>query len=464
MADEQGMLEQFYQPAAIAERRISEERLDAALRNGIVRGTQAKSRQRIRRITVSCAAAVLLMIGSTFAMNGLNIGNRTESAVVHTAANNQIPPYVNYSAGDKGMLREALDQGKYQAVQKTVANEGYQVTVDGIVTDGKHLALFYTSKSDNGDRITPQAPGLFTSAHDKLKYKQFVFDTNQLTGYYDLGSYHDMLVFDLTGNESLPEEFYFASKWGNSDPGSAQKFLEIKIPVDTSKLAELERTMEVNKTLDFEGQKVKIKNIVQIPLRLNVNLDMDAANSKKIVTLPNWELYTKNTRGNVLPKTMVMSDSERILGFYAPDYVQGELLGLRGSWIETEFKGGRKLILNTKEQKIISAPDERVKLQGIEKKDGYLRITTTLPSLEPDVGQYTKVNFTYTDGEGITHRLSSTSNKETVHEGWRHDRNANLTLYYFDIENKSYPQPLTFKLDMYPGDFIRHPFDLIIQK
>ncbi|MBE9915804.1 DUF4179 domain-containing protein [Paenibacillus donghaensis] len=462
MADEQGMLEQFYQPAAIAERRISEERLDAALRNGIARGKQAKSRQRMKRITVSCAAAVLLMIGGAFAMNGLHFGNGIESASVHTAVNNQIPAYVNWSAGDKGMLREALDQGRYQVVEKTAAYEGYQVTVDGIVTDRKHLVLFYTSKSSNGDRITPEAPELFTSARDKLKYKLFVRNTNQLTGYYDEGSYHDMLVFDLT-DESLPEEFYFASKWGNSEPGSAQKFLEIKIPVDTSKLAELERTMEVNKTLEFEGQKVKIKNVVQIPLRLNVNLAMDAANSKKIVTLPNWELYTKNNKGNVFPSTMVMKNSEQWkLGFYAPDYVQGELLGLRGSWIETEFKGDRRLILNTKEQKIVSAPDERIRLQGIEKKDGHLRITTAFSSLEPSLVQFAKADLMFTDGKGVTHSLLF--NKETVHEAWRKDRAANLDLYYFDIESMSYPQPLTFDFAEYPGEFIKNPFDIVIQK
>ncbi|BFH60004.1 DUF4179 domain-containing protein [Paenibacillus azoreducens] len=457
MADEQGMLEQFYQSAAIAERRISEERLDAALRNGIARGKQAKSRQRMKRITVSCAAAVLLMIGGAFAMNGLHFGNGIESASVHTAVNNQIPAYVYQLAGDKGMLREALDQGKYQVVEKSAAYDGYQVTVDGMVMDRKHLVLFYTSKGGSSGPIIPETPGLFTSAYDKLEFAPFIRYENRITGYYDGENYHDMLVFDTTGNESLPDEFYFAGKWGSGGPGSVQKFLEIKIPADTSKLAMLEQTMKVDKTLDFEGQKIKVQSVVQVPLRLNLNLDIDTANSKKIEQLLDWKLYTDSSGKKPL-ETMEVVPDQWMMSFLAPDYVKGEKLGLRGSWIVTEYTGSKKLVINTKERKILNAPDGRMKLHNIEKKNGFLRIEFSFPKIEPQMSGFVKNDGLLVDGKGIKHFVYDERGRKEDRE----DLNK-LDLYVINIENLSYPQPLTFDFYEYPGDFIQHPFDLTIQ-
>jgi len=462
MANEQErLLEQYFEPAHIAGRRIADQRLDAAIRNGMARGRKAKYRRRIGSVAASCAAVLCLLVAAAVYAPGMPFGSRSASS--QTAADHRIPSYVEWSVGQRGMLREALDQGRYQAVGATASYEGYHVTVDGIMTDRKHLVLFYTSKSDNGDRIKPVNPGLYTTSYEKLPFRQFVREDHQRTGYYDEGSYRDMLIFDLTGEGKLPDEFYFSGKWSNGEPVSTQKFLEVKIPVDLSKLAVLERTVPVGQTFDFEGSEIKLDTMVQIPERLNLTLTSDAG-TPNIARFLDWGLYTKNDRGNMLPPAMgaKTENGRLIFGFYAPDYVKGDPLELRGSWIETAFQGEMKLVVDTNRFKLIQAPDSRLKLASIETSSGRIRITSGFPSIDPRISQYINVKSEFTDGKGNKHQLLNDA--EAVHEGWQKDPDTGLDAYYFDIPNKSYPQPLTFEVEQYPGTFVKQPFSLTIQK
>lgn len=460
--EQERLLEQYFEPAHIARRRIPEQRLDAAIKNGMARGGKAQYRRRVGRVAASCAAVLLLLVAAAVYVPELTFGGR--SASLQSAAERQIPAYVEWSVGKRGMLREALDQGKYQAVGATASYEGYHVTVDGIMTDRKHVVLFYTSKSDQGDRITPVNPGLYTKTYDKLPFRQFVRDHRQKTGYYDEGSYRDMLIFDLAGGTQLPDEFYFSGKWSNGEPVATQKFLEVKIPVDLSKLAVLERTIPAGQSFDLEGQKIKLETMVQVPERLNLKLTSDAG-TPNIARFLDWGLYTKNDRGNMLQPAMgpIKENGELIFSFHAPDYVKGDPLELRGSGIETAFRGKRKLVIDTKQFKLIQAPDSRLKLASIETSYERIRITSGFPSFDPRITQFMKVNPEFTDGKGNKHKLIA-NNAEVIHEGWRKDADTGLDAYYFDIPGKAYPQPLTFEAEEYPGTFIPQTFSLTIQK
>ncbi|WP_160039031.1 hypothetical protein [Paenibacillus sp. USDA918EY] len=462
MANEERLLEQYFEPAHIAERRISEERLESAVRSGMLRGGRAKTRRRIGRTAMSCAAALLLIVAAAVYVPDMRFGGGLKE--MQTAADQRIPSYVEWEVGKRGMLREALDQGKYQAVGVTASYEGFHVTVDGMMTDRKHVVLFYTSQSDNGDRIKPVNPGLYTTVYDKLPYKQFVRDTNERTGYYDNGSYRDMLIFDLTGGGKLPDEFYFSGEWDNGELPATRKFLEVKIPVDAAKLAVLERTVPVNHVFDFEGIKIKLENMVQVPERINLSLASDASGMQKFARFLDWELRTKNDRGNVLPLAMAVETEpgKRTFGFYAPDYVKGDPLELRGSWIETAFQGERKLVIDTNQFKLIQAPDDRLKLASIETSSERIRITSGFQSVDSRIGQFLKVKPEFTDGKGNKHVLMN--NSEVIHEGWKQNADSGLDEYYFDIAGKSYPQPLTFEVEQYPGELIKKPFSFTIQK
>ncbi|MEC0372896.1 DUF4179 domain-containing protein [Paenibacillus chibensis] len=466
MVDEQErMLKQYYEPAAIAERRVSEQRLDAALRNGLIQGKKARKQRQLSKVAFASAAAILLLAGAAVYAPDSLFGDRSGAGAVHTA-NSRIPAYVNQLAGDKGLLREALDQGKYQSVGKTAAYEGYLVTVDGILTDRKHLVLFYTSKSEYGGRIIPDpdGTGLFDASYDKLKFKRFIHEPSKLNGIYDGKEYHDILVYDLSGSEKLPDEFYFAGKWYNGESTGDRKFLEVKVPVDTNRLAELERRVNLDKTLDFEGQKLKVTSVVQVPQRLYVNVALDPSNTKQISALSDWSLYTKNDAKDQFLnlEDLNLEEGEWGIGYYAPDYVQGDLLELHGNMVETKFEGSMKLVVDTKKKKIVSAPDGRIQLPSVNEENGYLRITSAFQRMDPLVNQNMRVEHTFTDGKGMKHTLPDDG--QSIHEGWRSNGAMGRDEYYFDIENRSYPQPLTFELTEYPGEILKNPFSITLQK
>ncbi|GIP28273.1 hypothetical protein J23TS9_34030 [Paenibacillus sp. J23TS9] len=458
--DQEKLLEQYYEPAAIAAHRVAEQQLDAALRNGLMRGKKTRSRKRKNRVVMSFAAALLLLIGAAIYVPDLYSGSRFGVESASTSSNIQVPTYVEKFAGDKGMLREALDQGKYQAIGMTAAYEGYQVTVDGIITDRRHLVLFFTSHSDTGETIVPYNPGIYTLGYDKLEFKQFSHGPKPISD-------HDMLVFDLTGSEKLPEEFYFSSKWDNGKPAAKQKFLEVKIPVDSRKLAVLERTIKVNKTLDFEGQKMNFTEVVQIPLRLNVHLVPDSANTKEFEFAPNYHLYTKNQSGEAELKVEEADDNpaEWIYGYYSPEYVQGDSLILQGDGIQTIAKKDMKLVIDTNQRKVMDGSDSRFILQGVEQEDFSmllkLAVKSDLKSDEADTVQHVGVAAIFTDGKGDKHTLPYQD--KWINEIGSDHSVTGIDEYVFGIENISYPQPLKFDVTQYLMHYIKKPFTVTIQ-
>ncbi|MEC0240937.1 DUF4179 domain-containing protein [Paenibacillus dokdonensis] len=465
--DQEKLLEQYYQPAAIAAHRVAEQQLDAALRNGLMRGKKTRSQKRKNRVVISFAAAVLLFIGAAIYVPDLYSGSRFGVEPASTSSNIQVPAYVEKFAGDKGMLREALDQGKYQAVGATAAYEGYQVTVDGILTDRRHLVLFFTSHSDTGETIVPYNPGIYTLGYDKLEFKQFSHGPKPISGLMDTSGYHDMLVFDLIGSEKLPEEFYFSSKWDNGEPAAKQKFLEVKIPVDLRKMAVLERTIKVNKTLDFEGQKMNFTEVVQMPLRLNVHLVPDSANTKEFEFALNYHLYTKNQFGEteLIVEEADDNPAEWIYGYYSPEYVQGDALILQGDGIQTIAKKDMKLVIDTNQRKVMGGSDSRLKLQGVEKEDFsmflQLAVKSDLKSAEADTVQHVGVAAIFTDGQGDKHTLPRQD--KWINEIGSDHSVTGMDEYMFEIENMSYPQPLKFDVTQYLMRYIKKPFTVTIQ-
>lgn len=278
-----------------------------------------------------------------------------------------------------------------------------------------------------------------------------------------------MLVFDLDGNERLPEEFYFSSKWDNGEPAAAkQEFLEVKIPVDTRKLAVLERKIQVNETLDFEGQKMTFAEVVQTPLRLNVHMIPNARNTREFEFAANYRLYTKNPSGEAelqIEDTDV-NPAEWIVGYYSPGYVQGDTLELRGEGIQTIVKENMKMVIDTTRQKMKGESDSRLKLLRIEKEDFSMLLSLTLQpdqkSAEEHMVQHLGVAAVFTDGQGNKHSLSYPG--KWINEIRSDQSKSGLDEFVLGIDNTAYPQPLTFDVTRYMVHDIKKPFEIKIEK
>lgn len=463
--EKERLLEQYFQSAAIASRRIPEPLLEEAVAAGLNRGKRIRrSRAIMRRSAVfigTVAAAVILGIGIAFPQ-AYSL-SRLEGLAANLIGRAEIPDYVEQLAGDRGILREALDDGKYQAVARTASYGGYQVTVDGMLTDLNHVVLFYTSsRSDTGERITPDSPRLFTLGYDPLNAVQFMAGSQQFKGVTEEGGlYHDMIIFDLLSGETLPSEFYLAGRWRNEgSPVPQDEWLEVKIPVKVNRLAVLERDIDINRTLDFDGQKITVATVKQVVQQLEVTLLADPSNDKRAERMNGLMLYNNRKGGYTAYNlvTMVSNGEGWKLGYLAPEYQRGDPLILTGKGLETAFDGEKKMVINTATKTLVQAPDSRLQLKSIERSGSFIRIRTAIKTPLQGMAYVAQPKNDFKDARGAVYSLPQDGE---VHERWH--SSGEWSEYYFDIPARQYAQPLTFDLSDYPGGLILQDFKIEIK-
>ncbi|OXL86192.1 hypothetical protein BCV73_26250 [Paenibacillus sp. SSG-1] len=462
--EKERLLEQYFQSAAIASRRIPEPLLEEAVAAGLNRGKRIRRSRTIMRRSAffigAVAAAVILGIGIAFpqAYNPSEVSGLAAKLL----GREEVPDYVEQLAGDRGILREALDDGKYQVVARTASYGGYQVTVDGMLTDLNHVVLFYTSRSDAGERITPDSPRLFTLGYDPLNAVQFKAGSQQLKGVTEEGGiYHDMIIFDLPLGETLPSEFYLAGRWRNEGSRIPQdEWLEVKIPVKVNRLAVLERDIDVNRTLNFDGQKIKVTTVKKVVQQLDVFFQSDPSNTKRVKDIYELVMYNDRTGGNTAYNAFAMASNslDWKISYLAPDYQAGDSLILTGKGLGTTFDGEMKMVINTEKKTLIQAPDSRLQLKSIERSDSFIRIRTAIQTPLQGLAYVARPKIGFKDATGAAYYLPQDGE---IHEKWH--SNGEWSEYYFDIPARQYAQPLTFDLSDYPGGLILQDFKIEIK-
>ncbi|MBB3130211.1 hypothetical protein FHS19_004916 [Paenibacillus rhizosphaerae] len=461
--EKERLLEQYFQSAAIASRRIPEPLLEEAVAAGLNRGKRIRrSRAVMRRSAVfvgTIAAAMLLVIGIAFPQ--AYSPSRLSGLAAKLMDRAEVPDYVEQLAGERGILREALDDGKYQAIERTASYGGYQVTVDGMLTDLNHVVLFYTS-SGAGERITPDSPRLFTLGYDPLNAVQFMAGSQQFKGVTEEGGiYHDMIIFDLPLGETLPSEFYLAGRWRNEGgPVPQDQWLEVKIPVKANRLAVLERVIDVNRTLDFDGQKIKVSTVKQDVQQLEITLLADPSNDKRAERMYGLMLYNNRKGGYTAYNLVTMASNGEgwELGYFAPEYQRGDPLILTGKGLETAFEGEKKMVINTATKTLVQAPDSRLKLESIKRSGSFIRIRTAIKTPLQGMAYVARPKSKFKDANGAFYPLPQDGG---VHEAW--NSRGEWSEYYFDIPASQYVQPLTFDLRDYPGELILQDFKIEIK-
>ncbi|MET3851823.1 MULTISPECIES: DUF4179 domain-containing protein [unclassified Paenibacillus] len=459
--EKERLLEQYFQSAAIASQRIPEPLLEEAVAAGLNRGKRIRRSRAIMRRSAffigTVVVAVILGIGIAFPQTYNPSG--VSGLAAKLLGREEVPDYVEQLAGDRGILREALDDGKYQAVARTASYGGYQVTVDGMLTDLNHVVLFYTS-SGAGERITPDSPSLFTLEYDPLNAIQFMAGSQQFKGVTEEGGiYHDMIIFDLPSGEKLPSEFYLAGRWRNEgSPVPNDEWLEVKIPVKVNRLAVLERDIDVNRTLDFDGQKIKVATVKQVVQQLDVFFQSDPSNTKRAEDIYELGMYRKGSYAAYKAFAMASNSVDWKISYLAPDYEAGDSLVLTGKGLSTAFEGEKKMVINTTTKTLVQAPDSRLQLKSIERSGSFIRIRTAIKTPLQGMAYVARPKNDFKDAKGDVYSLPQDGE---IHEGWH--SSGEWSEYYFDIPDRQYAQPLTFDLSDYPGELILQDFKIEIK-
>ncbi|MFB5269274.1 DUF4179 domain-containing protein [Paenibacillus enshidis] len=360
-------------------------------------------------------------------------------------------------------IKDAVEHGLYQPVGMQLENSGYVLGIDGILADNKRVIIFY--RTDN--QLTSNQLIL---ANDKL---QLLLPNGQpSTGIYGNVAYQRVeppgksagyIVFDFYGEEEVPDDFILTGyiqeeeSAGNLKSG---RWFETAIYLDKSVFVSLEKESVLQQTFRIGDKEFRLEKYAQTPLRTDVYVSELSSEIKPIDWFLDPLLYAGGTDRE--------HDVQYLYQRVGPDG-QGRVIYFGGSWyrkdapLQLQFGGMKykltpdfKMIVNTDEKRLVNNPDDRLYLTGVKKQGINVAITFRMKhgnKRYPE--EYFEFVPSFTDGNGKTHRLQTEQNL-------REDADSSLQTVVL-IEDKPYPQPLTFRLEDHMGTVVEDQVNFTLQ-
>ena len=458
------------------------ERIEAAISEGIRRGQakQARRRMRARRRLGGALAACFLLFACGFTI-------RVSPAFASLVR--EIPGFEKFvdlirSTQDEG-VRLAVDNDFVQPIGVSDEREGMKFTVSGVIADDSRMVLFYEIQLPDkgayaliGDfRLTDASSGKEVPAMISYQYPE---EMKQDTG--KTGVQRGTADFNLDKNVMLPEELKLnvtlktaalpdasaapgrqaglpdlSALEARSGPG---KEFQVAFRVDRARFADLRREYALNQTVEMEGQSIVFAKAVVSPLKVSLYLDYDGANGKQIFGPGDIRLVDdegkewRNFSGS-------LEKDHPVYHFESPYFNEPKALYVEGTWFRALDKDKLELTVDLDKRKLSGSPDDKLSLYGVSTFGDHIRLDFMLRGLPlEDKNMYALLEDEFTDGRGNKHRMASLSQVSAGHMTYS-DEQVEQHAYYY-LENKAYPQPLTFRIQQYP-DYIRQPYRLQIK-
>ncbi|REK74134.1 DUF4179 domain-containing protein [Paenibacillus paeoniae] len=418
-------------------------RLDLALSNGYTSGRRRSVSARRKRISLrtGIAAISLMLLLTAF----VRISPTFAAIVKDIPGFGRFVELVSYDSS----LKTALDHEYFQLVNQSDEKNGYKFTVNGVLADSERIVLLYTA----------EGPGITEEDTTFLAYKlkdqngadlqamsssaHFFRDATQREGVLQ-----DYLDIRFAPGETIPQELGVMMQLGD-------EWLEVKVPIDHEKFAELEETQELNETIEVAGQRITITKVRITPLQVTVDFKEDPLNTKELIDLIDVRLIDDKGRSYTSSTGMGSLENSMRKYYQLNSFQKIKSLTLVATGV---FMNDRnmKVVIDTEKKQLISAPDERLSLgEVIQWEDGVdLKFELLLDAPAPGASYGGFMLFEY----GGLFRDAS-GNSYQINYGDTHGQNyvairvseEHTGFYYFHIPNEDYVQPLTLDVKQYYG-------------
>lgn len=449
---EEQMLKSYFQDAEASHANVSDEKLEAAVQEGIRRGKQLKrSRFRYRGVTLlagALAAVFLLMWG----------GSIQQTRQVEQMAAGPYPSLQGHSFEEDKILNTASTQGLIQPIGKSVSQGDYTVTVDGVLVGSHQLRVFYTMEN----RSDKKAIQMGTSLEDTNGISPISYGSNTHgSSDFDPGTHQFQIDFTFSKEDQLKRNmniiFRIAPDSANARYGrdaEGEEKMKVGMTLDLDTYQNYIRTVPLNEVVEINEQKMNLQEVVFSPAGIVLKTRIDAENTMKVSGL--WEGYLDSVKDGKSTKLMSPlsmgpdENGEQIYFFEGTVLDAPYSLTLKANGLHAVDPDKMKVVVDTNQGVVISAPDDNLKFGSFTKdKEGH---TLTLDFEENGEQYFGSVNVseTFIDGDGKKHELSESS--EGVRStGTSTENGGRKSTEYLYLKPEDYPQPLTFTLTSYPG-------------
>ncbi|GBK60977.1 MAG: DUF4179 domain-containing protein [Paenibacillus macerans] len=478
---EDWIMEKSWQEVRQAAGRVTDEKLDEALRQGIERAARERMRplsrlRTMKRLRVAAAVlSILLVIGAgavgSYKLNRIYRVPAAEKAPI----NARIPSYVEniFDANSQldnpsllNMLKQAADHGLYHELNQSIVAKGYKMTVDGIVADSRRIIMFYTTENQNEDlplRLSYNQPPQLLDRQGRPLNGSFTWDTYaQLPKNQPLTK--GVMVFDFETAGQIPESFQIKTTWsqfqrqGSNERQSSNVSVErtenLVVPVTIQNGAHAadieERPIHVEITQS--GQQITFTKLIQSPLRTDLVFDFKSSTGQKLEKIEAvLELASlkKQAKERMDFDTTLRYDRTLLTPEGGTIYLTSSFYSEhRELWLKFYYASFQpdhevQITVDPEEGKLVHSPDSQISLERIpeESTDEELRLRLQYGPQKEVKGGYFELKDTFADADGERHPFTQ-----------QYDAGEGT---FLSIPNyRQYPGPFSFDIIRYWGNVL----------
>lgn len=462
---------------------LQEERLYAAMRNGIKQGRQ---RERKRGYTqgilgaVAVAAVVLLVFSMGGALQDSKVNDNIVKGSVQSDSTSVWDDYQIYRQDDTRLnptLASALEQNLVQPVRQRAVNGDYTLDVAGAVTDGRQVfVLFSVQNRSDTEMMISDFSLQFGDVKNSYPYRgaslDFVGrgDNRILPGDSVDFIFANKLSPDMSYDRNAKLDITLSPTYGDNastqtNQSTRKLGLEVAFELDADMLKEREYAVTFDWTLTVDGQQITVKQVQYTPLASYVDVEFDPLNSKHIFQLLNPVLVNQGGAGEekIFYPTYITSNNSEVytdgsavtLVFNKSRYSQPESASLRMAGIVAVEKERMKIVVDLNKEQLLAAPGEDLELVQPTAETGWEEGQLLFRQRQKDPygsGFGMWLGSSFTDAQGQVHERASKTAEGGSFGGYMSSSDGNNVdekSYFFGPEAKDYPQPLTIPVERY---------------
>lgn len=416
--------------------RMNGERLDDAIRLGLEQGRRRTVGIKRKRISVQMGLTAVCML--------LLLTAFVRVSPSFAALMKEIPGlsgFVELIEGDQTLV-SALNNKFIQPLQVADVQNGFKLTVSGVIADDNRLVILYAGEGpgitkdseiedfklydDNGEML--QATTVFSHFRDNKEEES--------------GSLmYDYIDVSLADGVKMPEEVHFRVKLKG-------QWLGVDVPIDHAGFAGMREEIAVNETIEIDGQRFTVISAIITPLQVRVKVKADPANTLQANGFVDVALVDEKKRRYTWKSGTSDMEPDIVYNFQSGYFDKPKKLTLEASGVYLS-KRDQKFVIDTETGETIETPDERITFHSLRKEgDGYvMRVDMAHLDEIEEIRGYTFLEHLgeFRDGDGKSFTIRS-------RDGIMIELEPGVEVrYYYSIPKEAYKQPLTFEVIQYPG-------------
>ncbi|WP_144510312.1 DUF4179 domain-containing protein [Bacillus sp. FJAT-22090] len=349
---------------------------------------------------------------------------------------------------DRGLIA-AVENDFYQPINKSQEKNGITVTLDGVIADKKGMVVFYSVRSkEKNQPLEIEYIKLMGEKYGNLPVHDTTF-WGMDSPIIEEKIFSSMMTLETMENHIVGDGNLL---WtiGLKNGSQVENF---QIPFKFTKSSVVSKTIDLNKEVTIEGQRIIVEKVTINPIRAEVKLKIDPNNSKKIFSFDNLK-FTNDIGdewiiNNIGTLYRNLDGTEWTITLQSPYFNKSDNLKLVFGKIEAINKDDAFILIDTESKKFLKQPVESVfsdleieksKVSFIMNVNGDYKMLVSSSFIDNE-GKEFFIKYDFTNPmpgkKYVNGLLVKTSEKGLKME--------------FDLSTDSIKGPLRFDLNSYPS-------------